>query len=83
MSDVRKIKMLGKDSKTADKHNPWELKSEKEFINSRRNLSKPRKIHQGQENPIQIKKIIPRSRKRYHDQEKFIKTKKVQSKGIR
>ncbi len=72
-----KNKNVRKGLKNSWQHNPWELKSEKEFINSRKNLSKPRKIHQGQEKPIKIKKIIPRSRKRYHDQEKFIKTKRT------
>jgi hypothetical protein len=34
-------------------------------------------IHQGQENPNKFKKNIPRSRKRCHDQEKFLKTKRT------
>jgi hypothetical protein len=59
------------------------IKIRKRIYQIQENHIEIKKIHQGQENPIKIKKIIPRSRKRYHDQEKFIKTKKVQSKGLR
>ncbi len=36
-----------------------------------------KRIHQGQENPIEIKKDTPRSRKGCHDQEKFNKSKRT------
>ncbi len=36
-----------------------------------------KRIHQGQENPIKIKKDTSRSRKGCHDQEKFNKSKRT------
>ena len=43
----------------------------------KRNYQFQEKIHQDQENSIETKKIILRSRKRCHDQENFIKTKRT------
>ncbi len=52
MSSVREIRMLGKESKTADNAIHGNENQKKNLlIPEKKNPSKTRKIHQGQENP--------------------------------
>jgi hypothetical protein len=69
MSGVRKIKMLGKDSKTADNTIHGNE-------NQKKNLSIPGKIHLRQGKSIKVKKILSKLRKSPQGQEKGVMIKK-------
>ena len=63
MSSIRKIKC--------------QERTQKQLTTQYMGIKIRKRIHQGQENPIEIKKDTPRSRKGCHDQEKFNKSKRT------